>query len=69
MRLPSGQTLLVAHNIDLAPRIGALSIDSDIEFSGEYEWNSQGVLVHWTDHDPAGTHEEGWPKYKGRVYK
>ena len=67
--LQSGQTLLVAHNIDLAPRIGALSINEDIEFSGEYEWNSQGGLVHWTHHDPEGTHQEGWLKYKGRIYK
>jgi len=67
--LSSGQTLLMAHNIDLAPRIASLAVNDDIEFNGEYEWNSQGGVVHWTHHDPQGRHEEGWLKHKGRTYK
>jgi hypothetical protein len=67
--LASGQTLLVAHNIDLAPRIAALAIDDNIKFSGEYEWNSQGGVVHWTHHDPQGRHQDGWLKHRGRTYQ
>ena len=69
LRLPTGQTLLVAHNIDLASRIGALREGDRVEFNGEYEWNSQGGVVHWTHHDPQGLHEAGWLKHNGTTYQ
>ncbi len=69
LRLASGQTLLVAHNIDLAPRIGGISVDDSVEFYGEYEWNSQGGVVHWTHYDPNGRHVDGWLRSKGRTYQ
>src|SRR5262245_57481400 len=46
VRVPSGQTVLIAHNIDLAPRIDALEEGDTVEFSGEYAWNSKGGVVH-----------------------
>ncbi|MCK5664415.1 MAG: DUF3465 domain-containing protein, partial [Thiotrichaceae bacterium] len=42
LKLSSGQTLLIAHNIDLAPRINSLLEGDVVEFYGEYEWNSKG---------------------------
>jgi len=69
LRLDSGQTLLIAHNIDLAPRISSLSTGDLVEFFGEYEWNSKGGVVHWTHHDPRGTHVDGWLKHDGKTYK
>ena len=69
LRLDSGQTLLIAHNIDLAPRISSLSTGDLVEFFGEYEWNSKGGVVHWTHHDPRGTHVDGWLKHGGNTYK
>ena len=42
LALDSGQTLLVAHNIDIAPRVVALAAGTLVSFSGEYEWNSRG---------------------------
>ena len=69
LRLESGQTLLVAHNIDLAPRIATLSTGDTVAFNGEYEWNEKGGLIHWTHHDPGGQHQPGWLKLNGETYQ
>ncbi len=69
LKLQSGQTLLVAHNIDLALRIPSLSAGDSVEFYGEYEWNSKGGVIHWTHRDPQGMHEGGWLKHQGRTFQ
>ncbi|MDH3636670.1 MAG: DUF3465 domain-containing protein [Gammaproteobacteria bacterium] len=69
LRLNSGRTLLIAHNIDLAPRISSLNRGDTVEFYGEYEWNSQGGVIHWTHHDPQGVHVPGWLKHNGKTYQ
>ena len=69
LRLSSGQTLLVAHNIDLAPRINSISNGDQVQFYGEYEWNNKGGVVHWTHRDPNGHHIGGWLKHNGRIYQ
>ncbi len=69
LELPTGQTLLVSHNIDLAPRIDTLRIGDLVEFFGVYEYNDQGGVIHWTHHDPAGRHVDGWIRHNGRLYR
>ena len=69
LRLGSGQTILIAHNIDLAPRINSISQGDQVEFYGEYEWNDRGGVVHWTHRDPNGYHFGGWLKHQGRTYQ
>ena len=68
LRLDSGQTLLVAHNIDIAPRIEGLAAGDVVAFRGVYEWNAEGGTVHWTHRDPGGTHAAGWLRRDGRLY-
>ncbi|MCU7876157.1 MAG: DUF3465 domain-containing protein [Candidatus Thiodiazotropha sp. (ex Lucinoma borealis)] len=69
VRLQSGITLLVAHNIDLAARIDTLESGDKVEFSGLYEWNQKGGVLHWTHHDPQGRHQGGWIKHEGKRYQ
>jgi len=69
LRVDGGQTVLVAHNIDLAPRISQLKVGDTVQYYGEYEWNERGGVIHWTHHDPKGWHVGGWLKHKGRIYE
>lgn len=69
LRLASGQTLLISHNIDIAPRIDGLTVGDHVRFNGEYVWNEKGGVVHWTHHDPQGKHVSGWLIHDGKTYK
>ena len=69
LKLANGQTLLVAHNIDLAPRVEGLNEGDSIAFAGEYEWNAKGGVLHWTHRDPNGSHASGWLQHKGKTYQ
>ncbi len=65
--LASSHTVLIAHNIDLAPRV-PLQIGRSVSIFGQYEWNEKGGVVHWTHKDPRGTHVAGWIQYQGHTY-
>jgi hypothetical protein len=69
VRLTNEQTLLIAHNIDLSPRVPNPVKGKSIKFYGEYEWNSEGGVIHWTHKDPNGTHLNGWLEYEGLIYE
>jgi hypothetical protein len=69
LRLASGQTLLISHNIDIAPRVANLQKGDKVSFYGEYEWNEKGGMIHWTHRDPKRRHASGWIRFNGRVYQ
>ena len=69
LRLSSGRTLLIAHSIDLAPRVSSLRTGDTVSFSGEYQQNDKGGVIHWTHHDPQGRHAAGWLEHNGRRYE
>ncbi|CAM2846682.1 DUF3465 domain-containing protein [Acinetobacter celticus] len=69
LKLQNGQTVLVAHNIDLSPRIQSLQKGDTVEFYGEYEYSQQGGVIHWTHLDPNKRHIDGWLKHNGQIYQ
>ncbi|MDX1572993.1 MAG: DUF3465 domain-containing protein [Methylophaga sp.] len=69
VELPSGLTLMVAHNIDLAPRVANLQVGDEIDLYGEYVWNDKGGILHWTHHDPANRHPHGWIRHDDNLYQ
>ena len=69
LRVSEQQTLLVAHNIELAPRVEPIAEGDLIHFRGQYETNNRDGVIHWTHHDPKGRREGGWLKSNGITYK
>lgn len=66
--LSDGSTVLVAHNLDLAPRV-PVDKGSIIRAFGEFEWNEKGGVLHWTHKDPKRRHPDGWIEVDGRRYQ
>ena len=69
LSMASGRTLLVAHNIDLAPRVASLNPGDVVAFKAVYEWNAKGGTIHWTHRDPNGRHPGGWLRHGGKTYQ
>ena len=57
---PTGETLLIAHNIDKWPRLSGIQPGDIVEFKGEFKDTDRGYLVHWTHPDPAGRKPGGY---------
>lgn len=69
VRLETGRTVLVAHNIDLSQRV-PLARGDEVTVRGQYEWNERGGVLHWTHADPAGDRlDTGWIRHQGRRYE
>jgi hypothetical protein len=69
LQLEDQQTVLIVHNVDIAPRIVGLQEGDRISVKGEYEWNDRGGLIHWTHRDPRGSHADGWIEHDNIRYE
>lgn len=69
LELNNGLTLLFAHNIDLAPRLPNLQKGDYVRFRGDYIYNAEGGIIHWTHHDPKGRHIGGYLEYQNQRYE
>jgi Protein of unknown function (DUF3465) len=68
LRLASGGiTVEVEHNISIGARAPVAEGDH-VVVHGEYIWNAQGGLIHFTHHDPQGTHAGGYITDNGKTY-
>lgn len=68
IEIEGGATLLIAHNLDLAERV-PVDRGDEVTIRGQYEWNEQGGVLHWTHHDPGDRREGGWIEHEGRRYE
>ncbi len=69
LKLGSERTILVAHNIDVAPRIASIRVGDNVKFYGEFERNDQGGVIHWTHRDSQNRHAHGWLRHKDKTYE
>ncbi len=60
-------TVEIEHNISIAARVPVAEGDHVI-VHGEYVWTAKGGLIHFTHHDPQGTHEGGYIQDNGKTY-
>ena len=60
--------MLVDNNVTIGRRAPVAPNDNVI-VHGEYVWNDQGGLIHFTHHGPAPGHEGGWIELNGVRYQ
>lgn len=64
----SAGKLEVVDNVSIAPRCPVRAGDS-VEIRGEMVHDPGRLpVVHWTHHDPAGRHPDGFIRLNGRLY-
>jgi hypothetical protein len=64
----SAGPLEIVDNVDIAPRCPVQPGDR-IEVRGEMVHDPGRLpVVHWTHHDPSGTHPGGFIRLRGRLY-
>lgn len=68
VNIGQGQTVLVAHNLDLAERI-PLGLGDRVRFRGIYEWSPAGGRVHWTHRDPMDREDGGFIEFRRKRYR
>lgn len=66
--LSNGTTVLVAHNIDLAPYVPLQQGDT-VTICGEYIWNEKGGVLHYTHHTTNSHHQGGYIQYNRQTYQ
>jgi hypothetical protein len=68
VRSDDGHRVEIVDNVKLAPRVPVAPGDR-VGVQGELiPRTSHGALVHWTHHDPAHVHADGFIDFNGRRY-
>lgn len=68
VRADDGRSLEVVDNVALAPRVPVV-VGDRVAICGELVPDAKlGPIVHWTHHDPAHVHPDGYIELDGRRY-
>jgi hypothetical protein len=67
LRCQDGMTILIVNDVSLGQRVPVVP-RARIAVHGQYEWDSQGGLVHFTHHE-NGAGPGGWILFGSRVYQ
>jgi hypothetical protein len=68
VRSDDGVRVEVVDNVSIAPRV-PVGVGDRVLIQGVLiPKASRGPLVHWTHHDPEGTHQGGFIEWNGRRY-
>jgi hypothetical protein len=68
VRTDAGNPVRIIDNVALAPRVPVRPGDRVTVQGEEVHDPGQPPIVHWTHHDPAGIHPDGFIETGGRVY-
>ncbi len=68
IRLDDETTRLVAHNIDVAPRV-PVRVGDRVRVRGAIEPTPEGGVLHRTHLDPQGDDPDGWVEHHRRRYE
>lgn len=63
---PSGHTVLIVNDVSIGQR-ASVTVGDQVAVRGEYVWNAQGGLLHFTHHDDLGG-PGGWIAVGNHVY-
>lgn len=63
----ASQTVLIDNNVTIGRRAPVATGDG-VTIHGEYVWNAEGGLIHFTHHDPEHAHDGGWIEVRGSRY-
>ena len=66
--LSNGSKILVAHDTKMAPAV-PLKKGDPVRIRGEYIWNAEGGVLHWTHHTDTPRHDCGWIEYGAYRYE
>ncbi len=66
VRCGNGHTVLIVNDIDIGQRVPVVP-GARVVVHGQFIWDSQGGLLHFTHHDPGGG-SGGWILYRGKLY-
>ncbi len=58
----------VETNVDITGPV-PLHAGEDAIVKGEYEYTALGGVIHWTHHDPANRHVDGYVQAAGKLYQ
>jgi hypothetical protein len=63
-----GLTVRVEDNVDLTGQV-PLSEGEDVEVRGEYVYDANGGVIHYTHRDPSGRHAAGFIRAGDTLYQ